>query len=111
MSERKSVSNSLKAFLKNGVEAAECSICRDPVDNSHVVIWIKECGHLFVKKCSENWLKQKDSKRICPACCGVLFMKKPKVRVAQDVIASPRPHSDAPLTPARFNAYYTNTDN
>jgi hypothetical protein len=38
-------------------------------------------------------------------------MKKPKVRVAQDVIASPRPRSDAPLTPARFNAYYINTDN
>jgi hypothetical protein len=51
MASQKPVPSSLKDFLKEGVEAAECTICREPFDNTHVVIQIKECGHVMGKIC------------------------------------------------------------
>jgi hypothetical protein len=80
MSKNRSVPNSLRAFLNDGVEAAECSICTEPFDSTHVIIQIKECGHHFGKECLKNWLKQKDSKGTYPTYRGVLFAKKAKVR-------------------------------
>jgi hypothetical protein len=97
MASQKSVPGSLKAFLKEGVEAAECTICKEPFDNEHVVIQIKECGHVMGKICLEKWLQQNRSEGTCPICRGVLFTaKKTKKRDRQETS----------LAPARFNTHY-----
>jgi hypothetical protein len=57
MNRKNSVPGSLRALLKDGVEAAECSICAQPFDSMHIVIQIKQCGHHFGKDCLERWLK------------------------------------------------------
>ena len=46
----------------------ECPICfeeykEDQVKNKEIVI--TECGHLYHKKCIENWLEEKKN---CPVC-------------------------------------------
>jgi hypothetical protein len=111
MNRKNSVPGSLRAFLKDGVEAAECSICAQPFDSTHIVIQIKQCGHHFGKDCLERWLKQKDSRGTCPTCRGVLFVKKAKVR-GNSSIPAPLPAIRAqPLTLARFNEYYQQPGN
>jgi hypothetical protein len=111
MNRKNSVPGSLRAFLKDGVEAAECSICAQPFDSMHIVIQIKQCGHHFGKDCLERWLKQKDSRGTCPTCRGVLFVKKAKVR-GDSSIPAPLPAIRAqPLTLARFNNYYQQPGN
>ncbi|KAH4938702.1 hypothetical protein HBI39_176470 [Parastagonospora nodorum] len=113
MEQKKSVPGSLQAFLKDGVEAAECSICTEPFNNQHVVVQIKECGHHFDKNCLEKWLKQKDTTGTCPTCRGVLFKKKRRNPRSQATIAPVIQPSLPPQAPRAitFNEYYGNPEN
>jgi len=113
MDQKKSVPGSLQAFLKDGVEAAECSICTEPFGNQHVVVQIKECGHHFGRNCLEKWLMQKNTTGTCPTCRGVLFKKKRKNHHSQATIASVNQPSLPPQAPRAitFNEYYSNAEN
>jgi hypothetical protein len=98
------VPGSLSEFLKDGVEAAECSICAQPFDSTHTVIQIKECGHHFGEECLTRWLKQKVSKGTCPTCRGVLFAKKQTKARSYPSTAVPLPAA-RPLPPTLFAFY------
>lgn len=110
MSQKSSVPRSLQAFMKDGIEAADCSICREPFDNTHIVIQIKECGHHFGKNCLEKWLQLNGPKGTCPHCRGVLFTSSPQTRVSQNVAPPPRAPGTPP-SPTNFNVWYANIDN
>jgi len=114
MEQKRPVPTSLAAFLKDGVEAAECTICKEPFDSNHVVIQIKECGHFMGKACLEKWLQQKTSEGTCPTCRGVLFTAKKGTKRSRTVprdATTAQASSEVPLTPAQFNAYYGESEN
>jgi hypothetical protein len=104
MSQKKEVPGSLRAFLKDGIEEAQCNICLEAFDNNHVPIQIKECGHHFGKGCLEKWLKTKASRvGTCPTCRGVLFTAKAKSATRNN-------QPTAPPTPDRFVQFYIESE-
>lgn len=113
MGQKNLVPDSLQAFLKDGVEVAECSICIETFNDEHVIVQIKECGHHFGRNCLENWLKQKDTTGTCPTCRSVLFKKKRMNHSSQATIASVNQPSLPPQAPRAitFNKYYSNAEN
>lgn len=104
MSQKKEVPGSLGAFLKDGIEEAQCNICLEAFDNNHVPIQIKECGHHFGKGCLEKWLKTEASRvGTCPTCRGVLFTAKAKSATRNN-------QPTAPPTPDRFVQFYIESE-
>ncbi|KAF2642658.1 hypothetical protein P280DRAFT_506028 [Massarina eburnea CBS 473.64] len=77
-----------ETFLAEGIkeheptEAADCSICHDPLITSeshkrleseahaHAAVKIQECGHVFGQACLTAWL---NSANTCPMCRAALF--------------------------------------
>jgi hypothetical protein len=49
MSQKKEVPGSLRAFLKDGIEEAQCNICLEAFDNNHVPIQIKSAATTLAK--------------------------------------------------------------
>jgi hypothetical protein len=92
MSQKPPLSESLKAFLKDGIEPALCIICTNPFSGTHVAVQIKECGHHF--------------REACPTCRGILFQEP-----TSDSSPDYEPGLAPPVSPAQFFEYYSLTAN
>jgi hypothetical protein len=106
MSQKPPLSESLKAFLKDGIEPALCIICTNPFSGTHVAVQIKEWGHHFGEACLEKWLAQKKTRGTCPTCRGILFQEP-----TSDSSPDYEPGLAPPVSPAQFFEYYSLTAN
>lgn len=109
MAQQNPVPGSLKDFLADGIEAAECTICTEPFDNEHVVIQTKECVHVMGKLCLEKWLRQNKSQGTCPPCRGVLFKTETTKKKTRPIprLENTNPSGFSP-TFERSSIYYGN---
>jgi hypothetical protein len=55
-----------KCASEKGGELGECNICFDNVKEGELVVYLKNCGHLFHTHCITEWLSYKRPR--CPVC-------------------------------------------